>query len=259
MNYHQILGVPANATDGEIKQAFRKKAKQLHPDKNKAPDAAQKFQELLNAYEILINKKLKPRPHYTPKKPLTREEIRKQKIAEINLKRKQVFEKKLADFNRQNKKYTKSFYVSRNALFLSAFLLLMGIYFINHITFILQSEQVKGKVVSVSTSNGFSSVKYVYPLVEFSINEKTYIFRSDVDNPNYLQGDVVTVIYKKENPSEAYIYTFTHFWAKGLGYLINPLFLLYAVFYSLLARGDKLQVNTWPIKMRIAKAAYLNF
>lgn len=53
--YHQILGVRSNATIEEIKRAFRQKAKELHPDKNKNPDASEQFILLTEAYECLIN------------------------------------------------------------------------------------------------------------------------------------------------------------------------------------------------------------
>ena len=43
---YEVLGVDRNATDDEIKKAFRKKARQLHPDVNKAPDAEDRFKEL---------------------------------------------------------------------------------------------------------------------------------------------------------------------------------------------------------------------
>ncbi len=54
-NYYEIIGVSQDATQDEIKQAFRKKARELHPDVNKAPDAEDRFKELGKAYETLMD------------------------------------------------------------------------------------------------------------------------------------------------------------------------------------------------------------
>ncbi len=51
--YYDILGVGRDADEKEIKKAFRRKARELHPDVNKAPDAEERFKELNEAYDVL--------------------------------------------------------------------------------------------------------------------------------------------------------------------------------------------------------------
>lgn len=52
-DYYEVLGVSKTASDTEIKSAFRKLAKQYHPDVNKEADAAEKFKEAQEAYAVL--------------------------------------------------------------------------------------------------------------------------------------------------------------------------------------------------------------
>ncbi len=52
-DYYDVLGVPKGANKDEIKAAYRKLALQFHPDRNKSPDATERFKEISEAYAIL--------------------------------------------------------------------------------------------------------------------------------------------------------------------------------------------------------------
>lgn len=54
-DYYTILGIPYNATSEEVRNAYFQLARQLHPDKNSAPDKHEQFLQLQIAYEVLSN------------------------------------------------------------------------------------------------------------------------------------------------------------------------------------------------------------
>ncbi len=56
-NYYEILGLTPDSDSGELKSAYRRLARKYHPDVNKAPESAEKFKDILEAYETLSDEK----------------------------------------------------------------------------------------------------------------------------------------------------------------------------------------------------------
>ena len=54
-DYYEVLGVGRDADESELKKAFRSLARQVHPDVSDAPDAEERFKEVVEAYEVLSN------------------------------------------------------------------------------------------------------------------------------------------------------------------------------------------------------------
>lgn len=58
-NFFDVLGVPEDATSAQIRKAFRTKSLEVHPDKNEAADAADKFRQLVDISNVLKSPELK--------------------------------------------------------------------------------------------------------------------------------------------------------------------------------------------------------
>jgi len=59
VDYYEVLGVKKDVSDAEIKTAYRKQALKWHPDRNKSPEASDKFKENNKAFEVLSDPKKK--------------------------------------------------------------------------------------------------------------------------------------------------------------------------------------------------------
>lgn len=80
-NYFDILQLPETATKEDIKSAYRKRAKQYHPDKNKEANAAEMFIRINEAYEFLMDDSR--RKYYSARRKQTmsrEEELRREHV-----------------------------------------------------------------------------------------------------------------------------------------------------------------------------------
>lgn len=84
-DYYEILAVSKDATDSDIKKSYKKLALQLHPDKNKAPGAAEAFKAIGNAVAILTNvEKRKQYDMYGPEEARNQNVPSRQNYAHYN-------------------------------------------------------------------------------------------------------------------------------------------------------------------------------
>ncbi|MCW5898115.1 MAG: J domain-containing protein [Flavobacteriales bacterium] len=60
-DHYKVLGVPRDASPKHIKQAYRRRVKDCHPDRNASPHAAVIFHAVHEAYEVLCDKELRAR------------------------------------------------------------------------------------------------------------------------------------------------------------------------------------------------------
>jgi molecular chaperone DnaJ len=60
-DYYEVLGVERGASDGDVKKAFRRLARELHPDVNPDPEATDRFKEAAEAYEVLSDPETRAR------------------------------------------------------------------------------------------------------------------------------------------------------------------------------------------------------
>jgi hypothetical protein len=59
LNYYEVLGITKDASQIEIKKAYRSKAMELHPDRNQGKDTTEEFQNLKEAYDVLSDERLR--------------------------------------------------------------------------------------------------------------------------------------------------------------------------------------------------------
>ena len=114
-DYYAILEIETNSTESDIRKAYRRLAKQYHPDVNKAKNAHEKFIEISEAYEFLINHNRKYAEEFTSEPIREERETNYRESAEFEKFRQEAHEKaqqhakmRYDEFKKQHEAFQKS-------------------------------------------------------------------------------------------------------------------------------------------------------
>ncbi len=126
--------------------------------------------------------------------------------------------------------------LNRNKLFLIGVGIVFLYLLLNRVDYIFGSNTTKGEVVRIRSWTGRRS-SYTAPIVKFSTETDNITFQGTT-NMDATVGEMVDVIYKVDDPTNAEIYSFIGFWLSPLIYCILPLILLTAAAFSFLTASD---------------------
>ncbi len=115
---------------------------------------------------------------------------------------------------------------------------------INRMVIINECEFTKGTVkkIVVNHSPGNGAISSITPLIDFIYKGQTITFEATA-NINLEMGENVDVIYKKDNPANAEVFSFVGFWLIPIIYCLLPILFLLTATYSFLAANNFLVVD----------------
>ncbi len=137
--------------------------------------------------------------------------------------------------------------INRHYLFVAGVIIIFTFYFLNKFHFISNAEQTKGVCVGYDfiyrEGRDSSSIPdKFYPIVAYHVDEESYTLRG-IEEVMMDKGDVLKVIYKSDDPADAYVFNFIGFWYFGLLYSIMAVMGMIVIAYGALDKNNVLRIT----------------
>jgi len=134
--------------------------------------------------------------------------------------------------------------LNRNRIILIAIAVIILYLFLNRFQYIRKSNFATGEVVALEIKKDVmsSEKRFSCATIEFEAGDEIVCFSSERD-VKYEIGETVKVIYKKDNPLDAKVYSFAGFWLAPTLYCIIPLWLIIAIILSFMNKNALIMFN----------------
>tara|TARA_B110000438_G_C15722135_1_gene610310 strand:+ start:282 stop:1139 length:858 start_codon:yes stop_codon:yes gene_type:complete len=182
-NYHKILGLTSNASEGDVKKAYRKLAMLYHPDRNQNVKAHEKFIKINEAYAALTDdnytaKTIKEEVDLKTKNNLSTEELEKRMEWAQNYSR-------MKDIKESRINYI-SFIQLRNSpmRWISLYISIISVFFSSLLVldyWLIPYNTIEGSVVSKEFNSNTNLYKLTFNNLDESDSHEEFVFKTDID------------------------------------------------------------------------------
>ena len=137
--------------------------------------------------------------------------------------------------------------LNRTKLYLIGIFIIAIYLLLNRATFIYKGNVTSGEVTNIKLWSTYSvglhsGGNYNAPIIQFATDSFTITF-TGITYSDLNIGDKVKVIYNKDEPTKAYVYSFEGFWFTPLLYCLLPLLFLTAAAFSFLTKSERVNIT----------------
>ncbi len=201
-DYYKILGLPVNASEQEVKKAYRKLALKYHPDKNNDGGSDSRFLEISEAYEMIMSPKS---INFEKKTKEQQQKHREEELKKARARAKENLRKRYNDLKRQEEKEQSKQYLIGAYIFVSIVMLIIVSYSSYYAWFNNQAYANSDTVMGSITFVDYRSFNIKFKTAErlYDLNKNGNRSFEDLNGENGMPlevGEEFLVVYNKQNP-----------------------------------------------------------